>query len=86
MVNVSITESLIEPHTASLKGPARVMDFSQGAKYIFKKLFLQFAPLTYLTYFYTDQVILFHCQSNLLLDLSDGILINKRLKERKNCS
>lgn len=85
MVNVTITKSFIEPHAASLlKGPARVMDFSQGAKYIFKKPFLQFASLTCLTYFYTDWVILFHCQSNLLLDSSDGIPINKRLGETKN--
>lgn len=87
MVNVTITESFIEPHTALLlKGTARVMDFSQGAKYIFKKLFLQFFPLIYLTYFYTNRVILFSCQSNLLLNLSDGVPTNKRLREAKNCS
>lgn len=61
-----------------LKGTARVMDFSQGTKHIFTKLFLQVVPLTCLTSFCTDWVILFSCQSNLLLGVSHLILKYKQ--------
>lgn len=87
IVNLIITESCVEPHTASLlKGAARVMHFSQGAKCIFKKLFLQVLPLTYLTSFCTDWVIWFSCQSNLFLSLSHGIQKNKTCRETNSCS
>jgi len=76
MLNI-ITESCIEPHTVSLlKRAARVTDFFQGAKYIFKTLFLQVVLLTYLTSLYTERVILFFCQSHLWLSLSYGTLKN----------
>lgn len=55
LVNLIITKNCIEPHTASLlKGASRVTDFSQGEKHIFRKLFLQVVPLTYLTFLYTE--------------------------------